>query len=79
MIFFIMDIVANLLFDTVLIRFEEYKIIGSFTLITFSLLLLSLWILAVEKEWFNWFIPLVLFKAVDVLEYIKNYFLKKCH
>ena len=75
-VFFIIDILINILFNKLKITSIELQIIISLIIITLIMIIISIYILVINKEWFNWFIPVLLFEIVEIIEFVNRYILK---
>jgi len=75
-VFFLVDVLVYFLLDKLNIMMVEFEIIISLVIITVVMVVLSIFILVHYREWFNWFIPVLLFEVVEVFEFIDRYIVK---
>lgn len=74
LLFFIVNFIIEILFD--ILRFQDRRnleFIVLLVVISGTMFFISYYILTEYKQWFNWFIPVVLFEAIEVIEMIKKY------
>jgi CHASE2 domain-containing sensor protein len=73
--FFIVSVLIQILLHRFKVTSVEFDIIISLIVITLFMIPLSLYILLSSKAWFNWFIPVLLFEIVEIIEFINRYLL----
>jgi hypothetical protein len=74
LLFFIVNFIIEILFD--ILGFQDRRnleFIVLLVVISGTMFFISYYILTEYKQWFNWFIPVVLFEAVEIIEMIKKY------
>lgn len=76
-LFFIINFIIEMIFD--IIGFQDRRNLEFIVLLivlSIVMFFISSYILENYKQWFNWFIPVILFEAVEVIEMIKKYSIK---
>ncbi|WP_419770297.1 MAG: hypothetical protein ACNI3C_00445 [Candidatus Marinarcus sp.] len=72
--FLIINLVVELIFD--LLNLQERRSLEFIVLLIILsavLFFISYYIFNTYKQWFNWFIPVILFETIEILETIKKY------
>lgn len=76
-LFFLVNFILELLFDLFgLQERRNLEFIVLLVVLSGTMLYLSYYILVEYKQWFNWFIPVILFEAIEIIELIKRYSVK---
>ena len=76
-LFFLIDFFINILFLKFQITKFGYQLMISLFMITFFMFLFSWIVMLVYQEWFNWFIAVLLFEAIEGLEFLERRVLHK--
>lgn len=73
-LFILVNLIIEIIFDILgLTNRRDLEFIVLLVVISAVMYYISYYILTEYKQWFNWFIPVVLFEAIEIIEMIKKY------
>jgi len=71
-VFFIISFGVAFIFKVLKISNSELEFMAVLVFATTILIAISIYLLLEYKLWFNWFIPLILFELIEVIEFIRE-------